>query len=60
MTITRISKDNYKITCCEYTFTVIKRDFSEYWFVRNEQLHLQRLCDSLSEAIDYIDFIMCT
>lgn len=60
MTITRISKDNYQITCCEYTFTVLKRDFSEYWYVYNKQLKLQRLCDSLSEAIDFIDFIMCT
>ena len=59
MTITRISKDNYQITCCTYRFTVIKREFSEYWFVKNEQLRIQRLCDSLSEAIDYIDFIMC-
>lgn len=58
MTITRLSKDNYTVSCSGYTFTIVKRSFSQYWFVCCKELKLQRLCDDLSEAIDYIDFIM--
>ena len=58
MTITRISKDNYKITVCGYEFTVIKRCFSEHWFAECKELDAHHLADSLSEALDYIDFIM--
>lgn len=58
MTITRLSKDNYKITVCGYEFTVIKRSFSDQWYTECKSLNAHHLADSLSEAIDYIDFIM--
>lgn len=58
MTITRLSKDNYKITVCGYEFTVIKRSFSDHWYAECKSLDAHYLADSLSEAIDYIDFIM--
>lgn len=57
MTITRISKDNYKITVCGFTFTVIKRSFSDHWYVENAELHSHYLADSLSDALDYLDFL---
>lgn len=59
MTIIRNSKDNYKVACCRYEFTVIKRCFSDSWYVECQELAVHRLCDDLSEALDYIDFIMC-
>lgn len=59
MTITRITKDRYKITCCAIDFSVHKPEYSQYWHVTNKDFHINRLCDSLSEAIDFIDFIMC-
>ena len=58
MTITRLSKDNYKIICCEIEFTVQKHDYSSNWIVDNRDFHIHHLCADLSEAIDYIDFIM--
>ena len=58
MMITRISKDNYKVTCGRDEFTVIKRCFSDHWYVECKSLQVSRLCDSLSEALDYIDYIM--
>lgn len=58
MTITRICKDRYSVSCCGYTFSIEKRSFSEYWFVKCKDLKLQRLCDDLAEALDYIDYIM--
>ena len=59
MTITRISKDHYKITCSRSEFKVHRPEYSQYWHVISKEFHLNRLCDSLSEAIDFIDFIMC-
>lgn len=59
MTITRINKDNYKITCCNYEFAVTKCLDCKHWLVKNIDMHICRSCDDLSEALDYIDFIMC-
>lgn len=58
MTITRITKDEYKITCCDYTFTA-NRMTDRSWLVESRQLHIYKLCDDLEEILDYIDFIMC-
>lgn len=57
MTICRLSKDNFSITCSGYTFTAIKRCFSDHWYVECEALRIHKLCDDLSEVFDYIDFI---
>ena len=57
MTIIRLSKDNYKITVCGFTYTVIKRSISDRWYVENTELHTHYLADSLSDALDYLDFL---
>lgn len=58
MTITRITKDEYKIACCDYTFNV-NRMTDHSWLVECRSLHIYKLCDDLEEILDYIDFIMC-
>ena len=57
MQVTRISKDRYKITCCEYEFTAVKYEYSRYWHIYNKPLYIHRLCDDLSEVFDFIDFL---
>lgn len=59
MTIIRLSKDKYKVTCLDYEFNIYKPSYSQYWTITNSKLHIHRLCDDLSEALDFIDFIMC-
>lgn len=59
MTIIRTDKYNYIVkTRFGYEFSVIKRDFSEYWYVSNDDMKIGRLCEDLAEAFDYIEFIM--
>lgn len=58
MTITRIAKDNYIVTCCNYEFSVTKCSDCKHWVVQNTDMLICKSCDDLSEAIDYIDFIM--
>lgn len=58
MNITRITKDNYQISCCKELFTVNKTADLKHWIVRSDELKVYHVADDLSEAIDFIDFIM--
>lgn len=61
MTITRITKNEYNITAADITFSVkrTERFDQTVWVVLNFECSVYRSCDTLEEAIDYIDFIMC-
>lgn len=61
MTITRITKNEYNITAADITFSVkrTERFDKTVWVVLNFECSVYRSCDTLEEAIDYIDFIMC-
>lgn len=61
MTITRITKNEYTITAAEIHFRVYKvaSCTEAYWLVDCGECKIYHYCDTLEEAIDYIDFIMC-
>lgn len=57
MQITRLSQNNFSITCSGYTFIVIKRSFSDRWYAECKDLHIHQLFDDLSEVFDYLAFL---
>lgn len=58
MIITRTDKYNYIVkTRIGYEFSIIKRDFSNYWYVSNDDMKIGRCCEDLAEAFDYIEYI---
>jgi len=59
MTIIRTNRYNYIVkTSAGYEFSVIKREFSKYWYVSNDDMKIGRCCEDLAEALDYIEYIM--